>query len=249
MPNESAVHIALVRPALLGTYGDGGNASVLMQRARWRGIPAVFVPLAGSEPVPESIDICLLGGAEDNAQVAIAGDVALKDSLTAAVARGAAVLGVCGGMQILGSSFAAADGSRTAGFGLLDVDTQSRLRTRATGEVLVDPDPDLSIDVLTGFENHGGATTVGPDARPLGRVVRGVGNAGDGTEGAFHDRVFGTYLHGPVLARNPTLADLLLSLVVGPLSRLEVAEVDRLRADRGVNQRRRSLKERVARHR
>ena len=232
MPDESAVTVALLRPALLGTYGDAGNAAVLVQRLRWRGIEATLVPLPNGEAVPAAADICLLGGAEDAAQVVMANDAALVRSLRAAAERGAVILGVCAGMQLLGTSFTSGEGVVTAGFDILDVSTTERLAERATGEVLATPDPSLGINTLTGFENHGGSTRVGAGAEPLGRVTHGVGNGHDGLEGAHHGRVFGTYLHGPVLARNPQFADLLLSLVVGELQPLPLLEVDRLREER-----------------
>lgn len=101
------------------------------------------------------------------------------------------------------------------------------------GELVVEAEPGLGLPTLTGYENHAGVTTLGPGARPLGKVLVGRGNdAGDGTEGLVSGRVVGTYLHGPVLARNPALADLLLSWVVGPLDPLDDEEVEALRAER-----------------
>ena len=123
------------------------------------------------------------------------------------------VLAVCAGMQILGHQFRAARGL-VPGLGLLDVTTDAGA-TRAVGELLVAPDEaSFGLPALTGYENHRGRTTLGPHARPLGRVDHGVGN-GDGTEGVVQRRVVGTYLHGPALARNPALADLLLGWVIG----------------------------------
>jgi CobQ-like glutamine amidotransferase family enzyme len=101
------------------------------------------------------------------------------------------------------------------------------------GEVVATPDQSLDLPDLTGYENHGGVTTLGPTARPLGRVVVGNGNAGgDGTEGIVNGRVVGTYLHGPVLARNPALADHLLTSALGPLATLDDPEVEALRKER-----------------
>jgi len=149
------------------------------------------------------------------------------------VAGGAAVLAVCAGLQVLGHRFAGEDGQIHDGLGLLDCETHRDAGARRVGEVVVDPDPDLSLPDLTGYENHGGVTTLGPSARPLGKVIVGHGNdGGDGTEGIINGRVVGTYLHGPVLARNPALADHLLSSVLGPLERLDEPEVLALRSER-----------------
>ncbi len=231
MVAESAVRIGVLLPDLLGTYGDTGNAVVLRQRLRWRGIAAHLVPLGHDTAVPESCDLYVLGGGEDSAQVLATRHLNADGGLRRAVGRGAVVLAVCAGLQVLGESFATADGTTVPGLGLLDL-TTGRRAVRAVGEVLAAPATDLLATPLTGFENHGGATALGPDARPLAHVRRGVGNgSNDRTEGAITGRVVGTYLHGPVLARNPELADLLLGWVTGiPLTPLELPEVTALRA-------------------
>lgn len=229
---ESAVRIALVSPDLLGTYGDKGNAEVLRQRLRWRGRPAEIVTVMGT--VPTCCDIYVLGGGEDSAQVLAVQRVARGPGLRGAVERGAVVLAVCAGLQILGERFTGPDGTDHAGLGVLDVTTTRRSR-RAVGEVLAAPSvPELAGALLTGFENHGGATRLGPAARPLARVESGVGNgSGQGTEGVVAGRVVGTYLHGPVLARNPAFADMLLEWAVGePLPPLRVPAVEQLRERR-----------------
>jgi hypothetical protein len=152
-------------------------------------------------------------------------------------AAGAVVLAVCAGFQVVGRTFPGAEGDAHEGVGLLDVDTVKGPGPRAVGEVLVEvgPSPLGPLPVLTGFENHGGTTSLRDGAVALGRVVVGVGNGGgDGTEGAVQGRVVGTYLHGPVLARNPALADLLLSWALGdrPLDPLDDAESETLREER-----------------
>jgi CobQ-like glutamine amidotransferase family enzyme len=233
---DSTVVVGLVRPSLLGTYGDGGNAIVLAERLRRRGIDAEVVPIDGNATVPESIDICVLGGGEDTAQAGLAGDEALGRSLARAVDRGATVLAICAGFQVLGTEFAVGGGQMRPGFGIVDCITDARLPERAVGELVAQPGPAMAgagVPVLTGFENHGGRTLLGPGLDPLGVVERGVGN-GDGThfDGLVVGRVVGTYLHGPVLARNPALADALLRWTVGDLAPLELPEVDRLRAER-----------------
>lgn len=232
MTGPSAIQIAVVLPDILGTYGDTGNALVLRQRARWRGMAAECVTVTLGMPVPASCDVYVLGGGEDNAQALAAAYLRQHPGLREAADGGAVVFAVCAGLQILGHRFTAADGHEHAGLGLLDVET-TPMRRRAVGEVLAWPAARAD-EPLTGFENHGGATTLGASTLPLGRVVRGVGNgAGDDTEGAVQGRIVGTYLHGPALARNPLLADLLLGWVTGVnLPPLPVPDVDTLRQAR-----------------
>lgn len=208
--------VVVVYPDLLGTYGDGGNGVVLARRAAWRGIPVELVAAASDQPLPAG-DLYCLGGGEDGPQVQAAEMLLADGGLVRAVEDGAVVLAVCAGYQIVGTTFPGVAGRAHPGVGLLDVSTVKGGRRRAVGEVLADPfEPGLP--PLTGFENHGGVTTLGPGVHPLGRVRVGVGNGtGDGggpTEGGWAGRVVGTYLHGPVLARNPALADLLLGWAV-----------------------------------
>lgn len=227
------VGIALLFPELLGTYGDGGNATVLAQRLRWRGTGAEVVEVRAADPLPESADIYLMGGGEDGPQSLAARTLAQSGALDRAVERGAAVLAVCAGFQVLGRTFVGPDGAAHEGLGLLDCVTTRGEGPRRIGEIVVHPDPSLGLPPLTGYENHGGITALGPGLQALGRVAVGRGNdTGDGSEGAVQGRVLATYLHGPVLARNPAVADLLLSWVVGPLDPLPVDEVDLLRQER-----------------
>jgi CobQ-like glutamine amidotransferase family enzyme len=236
----STVRIGLLFPALLGTYGDGGNALVLRKRLQWRGIEAEVVEVEAGTTVPDSLDLYLLGGGEDGPQVEAARELGTDGPVHRAVERGAVVFAVCAGMQIVGRSFAGKDGTPVPGAGLLDCETVKTDEPRAVGELLVEADPRWDLPKLTGFENHGGRTRPGPTAETLGRVVAGVGN-GDRTEGVVNrslgtGAVLGTYLHGPGLARNPALADLLLSWVLGvdraDLEPLDDHEADQLRAQR-----------------
>jgi CobQ-like glutamine amidotransferase family enzyme len=232
----SAVRVALLYPELLGTYGDRGNARVLLQRLAWRGVPAELVEAPWGEPVPASCDIYVLGGGEDSPQASAAAALIAEGSLNRAVDDGAAVLGICAGFQILGHSFFGPDGpggSQTVrpGLGLLDCTTARRATPRIVGEILVEPNPAVGLPALSGYENHAGLTDLGAGAVALGRVDVGVGN-GDGTEGALGGHVVGTYLHGPVLARNPALADLILSWFVGALEPLDDSGITDLREER-----------------
>jgi lipid II isoglutaminyl synthase (glutamine-hydrolysing) len=226
---ESAVRIGLVYPELLGTYGDRGNAVVLVQRLRWRGHDAELVEVTAGAPIPDSLDVYLFGGGEDDPQVmASAGMRSSRAAIDRARAGGAVVLAVCAGFQLIGHSYEAADGTMIDGLGLVDAVTRAG-PNRLIGELVVEPDPPLP--VLTGFENHGGRTTLGPGERPLGRVVARNGSGGD-TDGLFGEHLIGTYMHGPALPRNPALADHLLSWVVGDLEPLDSNVEEQLRAHR-----------------
>jgi CobQ-like glutamine amidotransferase family enzyme len=226
------VRIGLVLPDVMGTYGDGGNAVVLRQRLRLRGIDAEIVEITLSDPVPDSLDLYTLGGAEDYAQRLATRHLLRYPGLQRAAGRGAPVLAICAAIQVLGHWYETSAGERVDGVGLLDV-TTSPQPERTIGEVVSTPLVDGLTQELTGFENHRGGTVLGPTAQPLAAVVQGAGNRlGDGFDGAVQGSVFATYLHGPCLARNPELADLLLSKVVGPLAPLELPEVTRLRRER-----------------
>lgn len=230
--NVSKVRIGLVLPDVMGTYGDNGNAVVLRQRARLRGIDAEIVEITLSDPVPDSLDIYTLGGAEDYAQRLATTHLIRHPGLQRAAERGAPVLAICAAIQVLGHWYETSAGERVDGVGLLDV-TTSPQETRTIGEVAATPLIDGLTQPLTGFENHRGGTVLGSQARPLAAVTKGAGNRlGDGIDGAVQGSVVATYLHGCCLARNPELADYLLSKVVGQLPPLQLDEVDRLRRER-----------------
>lgn len=231
MARESAVRVGLVYPELLGTYGDRGNALVLAQRCHWRDQPADVVEIAAGAPIPDSLDVYLFGGGEDAPQaMAAAGMRASRANVERAQQGGAVVFAVCAGFQNLGASYTLPDGTVIDGMGLVDAVTVAG-SPRLIGEVVVEPGAPLPR--LTGFENHGGRTTLGPGVRPLGRVVTGGGN-GDGSkaDGVLGDRLVATYLHGPVLPRNPALADHVLEWVLGDLAPLDSVWEERLRAER-----------------
>lgn len=235
MISDSTVRIGLLLPDVLGTYSDSGNASILAQRLRWRGVPAEIVRCTADMAPPSQCDLYVLGGGEDTAQLYAARWLRGQVALRTALAGSAVTLAVCAGMQILGQWMMTPDGRRHAGAELLDVTTRPR-RRRATGELVVDCAL-TGVGLLTGFENHSGATTLGSDVKPLGQVLAGVGNgARNGRalriEGVLSDRVVATYMHGPVLARNPALADYLLRRIIGPSLpelNLKVPDQDALR--------------------
>ena len=236
----SELTIGLILPDVLGTYGDNGNALVLRGRARKRGIDTEVVTIKLGEPVPTNLDLYCVGGGEDTAQILAAKPLTEHRGLIEAANVGRPIFAICAGLQVLGESFRA-DGRIVDGVGLIDATTSS-LGKRTIGELISTPAgiPELT-DTLTGFENHGGGTVLGPDAAPLGRVLSGVGNGTPrGTtppevryDGAVQGSIIATYMHGPALARNPELADLLLQRATGSaLEPLEVPGVAQLRAER-----------------
>jgi CobQ-like glutamine amidotransferase family enzyme len=225
------VRIALVFPSLLGTYGDGGNASVLAQRLRWRGIEAETIDVAIDDALPEQADLYVLGGGEDSAQTLAVSKLS-DGSLRRVAEAGKPVFAVCAGFQILGETFLVGRGEVVPGLGILDCRTDRLPGTRAVGELLADAAPHTGVGVVTGYENHGGRTVLGPAAAPFATVRAGVGNGDGGVDGAIQGSVVATYAHGPALARNPALADFLLGQVVGELAAVDDAEENALREER-----------------
>lgn len=201
-------------PAEMNIYADRGNIAVLRQRLAWRGMGLEVTDLGVGDPVaPGRHDLYYLGGGQDRDQAVVAEDlVATKaEGLRAAVAGGAAALCVCGGFQLAGHGYTGTDGSRMPGVGILDLDTVAG-PTRLIGNLVIDAELDGEVIRVVGFENHAGRTRLGPGTRPLGRVISGHGNNGDdGVEGAVDGHVIGTYLHGPLLPKNPRIADIIIS--------------------------------------
>ncbi|MEE4024516.1 glutamine amidotransferase [Gordonia sp. PKS22-38] len=232
--SESTLRIGLVLPDVMGTYGDGGNALVLRQRALMRGIDAEIVQITLDDDVPDSLDVYTLGGAEDYAQRLATRHLTRYPGLQRAAAAGRPVLAICAAIQVLGHWYETSAGERVDGISLFDL-TTSPQDTRSIGELVTEPVVDGLTAPLTGFENHRGGSTLGADAQPLAKVRHGVGNGvGDGTEGVAQGSVIGTYMHGPALARNPELADHLLTRAMGTdsLAPLDLPQVDRLRRER-----------------
>ncbi|MGP4111841.1 type 1 glutamine amidotransferase [Streptomyces sp. 4N509B] len=233
--STSSLRLVWVYPDLLSTYGDQGNALVVERRARQRGLAVERLDVRSDQPVPTSGDIYLIGGGEDRPQRLAAERLRRDGGLHRAAANGAIIFSVCAGYQILGHEFVNDLGEREAGLGLLDVVSVRGTGERCVGDVLADIDEHLRLPQLTGFENHQGVTHLGPGVRPFAHVRVGNGNGtGDGTEGAWQGTVFGTYMHGPVLARNPQIADLLLKLTldVNALTPVDERWYEALRAER-----------------
>src|SRR5580698_10264354 len=229
--SQSALRLVWIYPDLLSTYGDRGNLLVLARRAQLRGINVQTAQVNSDQRIPTDGDIYLLGGGEDLPQILAARRLAADGGLSAAAGRGAVIFAVCAGYQIVGTEFGGVEGEPVPGLGLLDI-SSGRGERRGVGEITADVDPALGVQRLTGFENHQGVTRRGPSAKPLATVLTGVGN-GDGTECAYTGRVLGTYLHGPALVRNPSLADLLLSWVTGPLPPIDPRQEELVQSLRG----------------
>ena len=201
-------------PEYLNIYADRGNIAVFTRRAAARGHELLVEPVTLRTPLDAaSYDLLYVGGGQDREQAMIAPDLAARgDAIRAAVEDGAALLAVCGGYQLLGRGYRGRDGSWLEGAGLFAHETVAG-ETRMIGDVLLESAlAEAPGRTIAGFENHAGRTLLDEGASPLGRVVSGYGNDGSsGVEGCRAGRAVGTYLHGPLLPRNPWLADLLLS--------------------------------------
>jgi lipid II isoglutaminyl synthase (glutamine-hydrolysing) len=195
-------------PREMNIYGDTGNVIVLRRRCEWRGIDVRVVPINVGDPLPHDADIVLGGGGQDAAQGDIGADFVSRGAELRAMADdGVVFLTICGTYQMLGHEFVTQDGIHIAGTSVLDVTTHGT-PTRLIGNNHIDT---AEFGRLVGYENHSGMTTLGSGVRPLGTTVTGRGNNGkDRTEGAVRANVFGTYLHGPVLAKSARFADELL---------------------------------------
>jgi hypothetical protein len=201
-------------PDYLNIYADRGNIAVLARRTAWRGHELEVRSVSVGEPVHAGeYDLLYVGGGQDREQALVSGDLVAKaEGVREAVAEGAALLAVCGGYQLLGRSYRDLHGVDLPGIGLFPLETVAG-ETRMIGDVLLECELDPGERrTLAGFENHAGRTRLDPGTQPLGRVVAGFGNDGEsGWEGCRVGRAVGTYLHGPLLPRNPWFADWLLS--------------------------------------
>jgi lipid II isoglutaminyl synthase (glutamine-hydrolysing) len=205
------LRICHLYPEHLNIYADRGNIAVLRYRCERRGIGFAVAGSGPGDPLPEA-DLYYLGGGQDRDQVAVAGAlVGQADALRAAVDGGAAVLAVCGGYQLLGHGYRGHAGDDMPGTGLVDLVTEAG-PSRMIGNITIRCELDAGDPhTIVGFENHAGRTRLGAGVEPLGRVLHGNGNNGsDGGEGVRAGRVIGTYIHGPLLPKNPWLADWLI---------------------------------------
>ena len=220
-----ALRVGALYPDLMNIYADRGNISVLRARCTWRGLDFQLSASSLGEALdPDAHDLLYMGGGQDRDQALVARDmVATKgDALHAAAGRGVVILAVCGGYQLLGSSYVLGD-EELPGVGLVDLRTVRGEGPRLIGNCAIEADLGTGPRVIAGFENHGGRTYLGNGAEPLGRVLRGHGNNGsDGSEGVRRGNVIGTYLHGPLLPKNVWLADRLIELALG----IELAPLD-----------------------
>jgi CobQ-like glutamine amidotransferase family enzyme len=211
--SKSRLGVVQLFPGLSFPQGDGGNAWVLVRRAALRGIDAYALTIHAGQPVP-SADIYLLGGAADEDLAALARRLRGEDSFRRAVADGSTLFAVGAGYAAIGERFAMPGGSDHEGVGLLDV--RSTWVDLADGPVVTKANPNLPLPAFSAWESHHGRTSLGPGATALAALEIGVGNGDDPpTDGAVAGHVVGTCLHGPVLARSPELADLLLGWAVG----------------------------------
>lgn len=219
MIHNSKLTIGWLYPELMSTYGDRGNIIVLQKRCQWRGIKAEIkkLDIGYSEKELRSCDLLFMGGAQDRQQKIVAADLKKKSKvLSEMIESGIPGLYICGAYQFLGKYYKEADGTIIEGLGILDLYTENpgENTSRLIGNIAIKLYArrySLNADTLVGFENHGGRTYLGKGVKPLGRVLKGFGNnGGDSTEGAIYKNSFGTYLHGPILPKNPHFADFLI---------------------------------------
>ncbi|MBA2522751.1 MAG: glutamine amidotransferase [Solirubrobacterales bacterium] len=201
-------------PEQMNIYADRGNVLFLQHRCEWRRIGFSYAAAGPGEGFdPDAHDLIYIGGGQDRDQLMVAEDMrrSKRDAVAAALAGGASLLAVCGGYQLLGSSYQLNE-ERIDGLGLVNFETIREPGERLIGNVSIEVDIGTGPRVLAGFENHGGRTYLGTGAAPLGRVIHGHGNNGrDGFEGVHRDNLIGTYLHGPLLPKNAWLADELIA--------------------------------------
>lgn len=212
------LRLAYFYPTLMNLYGDRGNVQTLSQRCRWRGIDFVIDEIGiGDNPDLTGYDLAFFGGGQDKEQLKIGADLVRTKAvnLRAAIEDGLVMLVICGGLQLLGEYYRPLQGPILQGISVFDLRTEGG-RVRAISNVVVKVEAELHPDLeLVGFENHSGRTYLGPGCRPLGKVLKGFGNNGeDGGEGARYRNCIGTYLHGPLLPKNPRLADHLIHLAL-----------------------------------
>jgi hypothetical protein len=212
MSQQMQIRLAHLYPDLLNIYADRGNILCLQRQCEWRGIDFIVDGFgAGQTPAWSDYDLIYLGGGQDRDQKLIFEDLLEKGKgLAEAVEAGGLLLGVCGGYQLLGRYYRTAAGETMEGVGLFDAHTEAGNR-RLIGNVVIESEMDGQTIEIVGFENHSGKTYLAEGQQPFGRVTTGFGNnSEDGMEGIVYKNAIGTYLHGPLLPKNPALTDFLL---------------------------------------
>lgn len=209
------LRIAHLYPDLLNIYGDFGNVLTLQKRAQWRDIEVEVVKItAGSVINSDDFDLFFAGGGQDNQQIIAANELIKNGAeLLKAAHNNKPMLAICGAYQLFGKYYLTAERHKLKGISILDVHTLAG-KNRFIGNVTAIADF-LPVRTIVGFENHSGLTYLGETAKPLFKIKAGKGNNGlDKTEGARYRNVFGTYLHGPILPKNPHFCDYLLQLAL-----------------------------------
>ena len=207
--SERTLRIAHLYPELLNLYGDGGNILVLRKRLEWRGIGCEVREVhIDDRPSFSDVDIVFIGGGSDREQRIVCEHLlAERSELAAYVEDGGVLAAVCGGYQLFGHSYLMGD-EKVEGLSLVDLYTD-RGSPRLIGNIAIESR--ISAQPIVGYENHGGRTHLGEGVEPLGRVVHGHGNDGEsGYEGCLYKNIVGTYIHGPLLPKNPGVADYLI---------------------------------------
>jgi len=211
--------IGWLYPELMNIYGDRGNIIALLKRCQWRDIETKVIEMNVGFDASElrNCDLLLMGGAQDKQQKIVSDDLYKKaDILSKMIENGIPGLYICGAYQFLGKYYKESDGTIINGLGIFDLYTQNpgEKYKRLIGNTAAKLSPEiLENKTLIGFENHGGRTYLGKNIKPLGSVISGFGNNGeDKTEGAVYKNSIGTYLHGPILPKNPELADYLIKI-------------------------------------
>lgn len=209
---KDIIKIAHLYPQTMNLYGDTGNVKVLKKRLEWRGIQAEVVGVNNGEDIPDDADIIFGGGGQDASQGLIEQDfISKKRQLIKMSEEGKVLLMICGLYQLMGRKFVTQEGATIRGLGILPIETFGK-KTRLIGNIITVVD---GVGNLVGYENHSGQTFLDDDKFALGKVIKGIGNSKDSkNEGCRYKNVFGTYLHGPVLAKSPEFADYLIELAL-----------------------------------
>jgi CobQ-like glutamine amidotransferase family enzyme len=209
--------LAHLYPSHMNVYGDRGNVIALARRCEWRGIGLTITAVEPGDSVAwAGFDLAFFGGGQDSGQALIADDLLQRQGpgLRAAIEDGLVLLAICGGYQLLGHYFLTHTGEKLPGLGVMDVHTVGG-KQRLIGNIMIEADLGAGPTRLVGFENHSGRTYHGPGVQPLGRVLAGHGDNGeDGRGGGVYRNVFGCYLHGSLLPKNPQLTDHLIALAL-----------------------------------